>query len=147
MVLFLRDSYLGELMWVVMWLFSLWVYSDWKNLRKRGVNVWPGLVAGLFLLAPYFLGAYIELIFLRGYQWQATTQGILDYEQLFSLLVVPLLTPFVYLLVRSMLLSRNKNSGIGLNPAPLWTFWFYIFCFFLPLIVSLLSSEITGQFL
>ena len=109
----------------------IWVYQDGLSLRKKGVPINPGLVAGLIVLA-YYLIFWISLVspvFYRipGYSW-------------FSYLIQFLIPILVYLVLKFTRYQKLVARGNPpLPPARRWGFWFMLATIFVPVIFIFIS--------
>lgn len=105
----------------------IWIYQDGLSLRKKGVPINPGLVAGLIVLA-YYLIFWISLassVFYRilGYSW-------LSYP---VQLLIPILAYVILRFTRYQKIAARGNPP--LPPARRWGFWFMLATIFVPIIL------------
>lgn len=111
---------------------GFWIYYDAKRLRISGVNVYPGLAAGLVVLGFYLLPFLTLLLF------DAAPQ-LLSYISNYSIAVLMIIAnsvfpPSIYLALRFSKYRKIALQGKSALPqAPNWSFAFFIFSIIAPL--------------
>lgn len=120
-------------------IFSIWVYFDAKKWRGRGVNVRPGVIAGLLLLI-YYVIVVVEFgggFFSYGYGYSYSTARFFIQ---FMPLIPPLILVGIYFYLRQVRYAKEASAdNPPLPAAPAWTKWFFIAVFFLPPILAALA--------
>ena len=124
----------GLFPFIILLVAIIWVYQDGLRLRKKGVPINPGLVAGLIVLS-YYLISWIGVIPSLSYKFKLFEYfgfGILFY------FIQPFIPVLVYLFIKFT--RYNKIVALGnppLPPAPRWGFWFMLAAIFAPIVLFL----------
>ena len=116
------------LSWWLLWFFALWIYFDGKRWRRKGVAVYPGLVAGVFLIAYIATIIWYYFYYGWGYGYYSILTDVVGY--------LPIIFIIGYMVLRKVRYAQiAKEENPPLPPAPAWQRWFFLIIFFIPVLL------------
>lgn len=125
---------------IVFLIVIIWVYRDGLKLRKKGVNVYPGLVTGSIILANYLI-SWVRFMSFDTSDFSIMNILILGGNSFFSLFIQLFIPVLAYLILRFTWYQKIITRGNSpLPPASRWAFWFMVATFFIPIILLILTG-------